>query len=66
MKTGGAAVGVKEGEQRGKRTQTCGGGVDCPGVRDMFPQFHTMPPVTQEVSDPPAGVESGTLSWESL
>ena len=32
-----------------------GTGADGPGVRDKFPQLHLLPPVGQEVCDPPAG-----------
>ncbi len=43
-------------KSRGERTQPAGGtGADGPRVRDMFPQPHMLPPVRQEVCDPPAG-----------
>ena len=52
--TGGAAVGVQGEEKRGKNAALRGTGADGPGVRDMFSQPHVLPPVRQEVCDPPA------------
>ncbi len=40
---------------RGKNAALRGSGADGPRVRDMFPQLHMLPPVRQEVCDPPAG-----------
>src|SRR4029434_7863089 len=53
--TGGAAVGVQGEEKRGKNAGLMGTGADGAGVRDMFSQPHVLPPVRQEVCDPPAG-----------
>ena len=50
--TGGAAVGIQREEQRGKNTAL--GGTDGPGYRYVFSQPHVLPPVRQEVCDPPA------------
>ncbi len=55
LMTGGAAVSVQGEEQRGKNAALRGSGADGPRVRDMFPQLHMLPPVRQEVCDPPAG-----------
>ncbi len=41
-----------------------GTGADGPGVRDVFPQRHLLPPIRQEVCVLPAGLESGTLRLE--
>ncbi|KAF7651031.1 hypothetical protein LDENG_00117000, partial [Lucifuga dentata] len=72
LMTGGAAVGVQGEEQRGKDAALWGSGADGPGVRDMLTQPHALPPVRQEVSDPPTGgvrhVQLGELvlqqSWD--
>ena len=53
--TGGAAVGVQGEEKRGKNAALRATGAYSPGVRDMLPQPHALPPVRQEVCDPPAG-----------
>jgi len=53
--TGSAAVGVQGEEQTGKNAALGENSADGPGVRDMFPQPHVLPPVRQEVCDPPAG-----------
>ncbi len=55
LMTAGAAVGVQREEWKGKNTALKGSCSDGPGVRDMFPQFHMLPPVRQEVCDPPVG-----------
>ena len=51
----GATVSV-QGEKQGRKNAALGGSnVDGLGFRDMFPQLHTLLPVRQEVTDPPAG-----------
>ena len=62
--TGGAAVRVQGEEQRRKNAALRGTGADGLKVRDMFPQFHVLPPVGQSVIH--LQLESGTLTWESL
>ncbi len=52
---GGAAVGVQGEEQRGENAALRGTGADGPRVRDMFSQLYKLPPVRQEVCDPPTG-----------
>ncbi len=42
-------------KQRGKNAALRGTSADGLGVQDMFPQLHMLPPVRQEVWDPPAG-----------
>ena len=52
--TGCAAVGV-QGEQQRRKDATLGGSsADGLGVRDMLPQPHELPSVSQEVRNPPA------------
>ncbi len=55
LMTGGAAICVHGEEQRGKNAAFWGTRADGSGVRDMFPPLHMLPPVRQEVCDPPAG-----------
>ena len=53
--TGGAAVRVQGEEQRRKNAGLRGTGADGLEVGDMFPQFHMLLPIRQEVCDLPAG-----------
>ena len=52
---GGAVVGVEGEEKRGEHTTLRGSSADGPGLRDKLAQPHALLPVSQEVSDPPAG-----------
>lgn len=43
-------------KSKGERTQTWGGSAtNGLVVKDMFPKLHLLPPVGQEVCDPPVG-----------
>ena len=53
--TGGTAVGVQGEEQRGKNTALGEPLLMVPGSGEVFSQPHMLPPVRQEVCDPPAG-----------
>ena len=53
--TGGTAVGIQGEEQREKNAALGGTGADGPGFGEVFSQPHVLPPIRQEVCDPPAG-----------